>query len=118
MKKLTVLVAVMLITGLLTGCWLLNQAPIITSEPILNAKWNTEYVYDVEADDPDGDVLTYSLTVSPTSSNEKYVMTIEPSTGVIEWLPSLTQLGLNQVIVEVTDGRETAIQSFVILVIR
>jgi len=109
MKKLTVLVVVMLIAGLLTGCWLFNQAPIITSDPILNVIWNTEYVYDVEADDPDGDVLTYSLAVSPSG------MTIDPDTGVIEWIPTV-ESGLYQVVVEVSDGRETAIQSFLIFV--
>ncbi len=59
MKKLTVLVAVILVAGLLTGCWLFNQAPIITSEPILNARLVTGWVYeyDVEAEDPDGDIL-------------------------------------------------------------
>jgi len=89
----------------------LNQAPTITSTPILNAKWNIEYVYDVEADDPDGDILTYSLTVSPKG------MTIDPGIGIIEWVPKFEHLGLNDVVVEVSDGEETAIQSFVILVI-
>lgn len=111
MKKLTVLVAVILIAGLLTGCWLLNQAPIITSDPILNAYYYDEYVYDVEAEDPDGDILTYSLTVSPEG------MTIDPDIGVIEWEPEiLEQFGLHQVVVEVSDGRETAIQDFLIFV--
>lgn len=110
MKKLTVLVAVMLIAGLLTGCWLWNQAPVITSDPITVAKWNIEYVYDVEATDPDDDTLTYSLTVSPDG------MVIDPDTGVIKWKPSLSQLGPNEVIVEVSDGKESAIQSFVVLV--
>lgn len=112
MKKLTILlVVIMLVAGLFAGCWVFNQAPIITSDPITVAKWNIEYVYDVEATDPDDDTLTYSLTVSPDG------MIIDPDTGVIEWKPKMGQLGDNEVIVEVSDGRETAIQSFVILVI-
>jgi len=91
----------------------LNQAPKITSFPILNATYNKEYIYDVEADDPDGDVLIYSLTVSPEGIED---MTIESDTGVIKWKPNLSQLGNNEVIVEVSDGKETAIQSFVIFV--
>ena len=90
-----------------------NHAPIITSFPILNAIYGKEYTYDVEADDPDGDVLIYSLTVSPEGIED---MTIESDTGVIKWKPNLSQLGNNEVIVEVSDGKESTIQSFVIFV--
>jgi len=108
MKKLTVLMVIMLVAGLLTGCWLSNQAPIITSDPIIILN-HGEYVYDVEAEDPDGDILTYSLAVSPDG------MTIDPETGVIRWQPNGENTwGAHQVIVEVSDGREIAIQSFIL----
>lgn len=110
MKKLTAVVAIILIAGLLAGCWLFNQAPIITSDPITVAKWNIEYIYKVEATDPNDDTMNYSLTVSPEG------MAIDPDTGVIEWKPSLSQLGSNDVTVEVSDGKKSAIQSFVVVV--
>ncbi len=60
-----------------------NDAPEITSEPIITATEDVEYVYDVEAEDVDlpGDVLTFSLITKPDN------MTIDPTTGVIRWTP-------------------------------
>ncbi len=58
------------------------------------------YVYDVEALDPDGGPLTYSLTQAPMG------MTIDPTTGEITWGP--TQASANQsfpVTVRADDGR-------------
>lgn len=111
--RILILVFVVAFLTLLVGCYpKLNQAPIITSDPVKTATVGKAYTYDVDATDPDGDTLTYSLTVRPED------MTIDPDTGIIEWDPQiLEQLGLYQVIVEVSDGRETAIQSFTITVI-
>ena len=39
------------------------------------------YSYDVQAIDPDNDLLTYSLVNNPAG------MTINPSTGLISWVP-------------------------------
>ena len=56
------------------------------------------YTYDVDAIDPDGDVLVYSLSISPAG------MTIQPDTGLIEWTPSASQVGDQSVTVSVSDG--------------
>jgi hypothetical protein len=50
-----------------------------------------EYQYDVDAVDPDGDQVTYSLTESPEG------MTIDRDTGLIEWSKSADWLTENQV---------------------
>jgi len=86
-----------------------NQAPTITSDPVNTAILGVEYIYDVEATDPDGDVLTYSiLTTKPDN------MTINPSTGVISWIP--TAEGEYPIVVEVSDGVLSDTQSFTITV--
>jgi len=75
-----------------------NDAPRFTSTPVTAATVGALYTYDVDATDPDvGDTLSYSLTVKPTG------MTIDAATGLIEWTPTSTQAGANDVVVKVTD---------------
>ena len=93
---------------LFTGCFLLNSAPVIESEAITTAKEGAVYTYDVEATDPNGDILTYSLTTSPNG------MAINSATGVISWTP--TTAGNFEVTVKVSDGSKSETQSFTIVV--
>lgn len=59
-----------------------NDMPLITSKPIIVAMVGVQYLYDVNATDPDrGDKLIYSLTSGPSG------MTMDPATGVIRWVP-------------------------------
>ncbi len=102
--------SVFFITFLFTGCFLFNSSPVIESDPITTAKEGAVYTYDVEATDPNGDTLTYSLTASPTG------MTINSTTGAISWTPTEDQIGENEVVVEVSDGSKSATQSFTITV--
>ncbi|NNE11101.1 MAG: tandem-95 repeat protein, partial [Ilumatobacter sp.] len=63
-----------------------NQPPVL--DPIANQSGDEETLINVDADatDPDvGDVLTFSLDVAPAG------MTIDPSTGLIEWTPTEAQ---------------------------
>ena len=89
-----------------------NHPPEIISIPITTATVNKPYSYDVDATDPDvGDTLTYSLTTKPSG------MSINSSTGVINWTPSSDQVGDNSVTVKVSDNGspvESDTQSFVI----
>ena len=75
-----------------------NDMPVITSLPPTTATVGTRYTYDVEAFDPDpGDVLTFSLRTFPAG------MTINATTGLIEWTPTHGQQGTQTVTVRVTD---------------
>ncbi|MGB2985952.1 MAG: putative Ig domain-containing protein, partial [Phycisphaerae bacterium] len=74
-----------------------NVAPVIYSTPVTEAAVGASYVYDVDANDLDGDTLTYVLTTSPAG------ITIDEATGLIEWLPSAGQAGDHSVEVLVTD---------------
>ena len=93
---------------LFTGCFLLNSTPIIESNPITTAKVGAVYTYDVEATNPNGDILTYSLTTGPNG------ITINSATGVISWTP--TTAGSFEVTVEVSDESKSETQSFTIIV--
>ena len=107
-KKLLLALSLFLISFVLTGCFLFNSAPVIESDPITTAKEGAVYTYDVEATDPNGDVLTYSLTTSPNG------MAINSATGVISWTP--TTAGNFEVTVEVSDENKSETQSFIIVV--
>ena len=72
-----------------------NQLPIITSDPVNWATVNQSYGYDVNATDPDGDNISFSLIEGPSG------MTIYYVTGLIEWLPA--DAGNFDVMVQVTD---------------
>jgi hypothetical protein len=76
----------------------INYPPEITSSPVTVGTVGEAYSYDVEAEDINGDTLTYALTTAPSG------MTINSSTGLISWTPAAPQEGLNPVTVSVTDG--------------
>jgi len=107
-KKLLLTLSTFFIAFLFTGCFLFNSSPVIESTPITTAKEGAEYTYEVEAVDPDGDTLEFSLLVHPTG------MIINSTTGVITWTP--TAAGSFDVTVEVSDSSKSETQSFTITV--
>ena len=74
-----------------------KNPPIIISEAVTIANVNEKYCYHVKAEDPDGDILLYSLLDAPSK------MTINSDNGLIEWSPEVT--GSYNVIVQVTDNK-------------
>lgn len=89
-----------------------NRPPAITTGAPTTATVNQLYSYDVDASDPDaGDLLTFSLDTFPSG------MLIDSATGLIQWTPSASQVGPNNVTVRVRDqGGLFALQSFTIQV--
>ena len=91
---------------------MLNDAPVIISEPEITANVGMLFTYDVNASDPDlNDTLAYSLINKPAD------MTINSATGLIQWKPA--QVGENEVVVKVADSNSvptTDTQSFTITV--
>ncbi|NJO28117.1 MAG: RHS famlily protein, partial [Richelia sp. SL_2_1] len=81
-----------------------NSSPVITSTPRTNIRLGNTYLYKIEANDPDGDRLSYSLDSAPQG------MTID--SGVVSWVPQANQFGSQQVTVRVSDGELASIQSF------
>jgi len=109
-KKLLLTLSTFLIAFLFTGCFLFNSSPVIESTPITTAKEGALYTYEVEATDPEGDELTFTLLSHPDG------MMINSSTGVISWTPTKDQIGENEVVVEVSDGSKSDTQPFTITV--
>lgn len=89
----------------------MGSPPTITSTPPTTAVPGSLYSYAVKATDPDGDAVSFSLTLAPTG------MTIDAATGVIGWIPGSAQAGANAVTVRAADTHGmAATQSFSITV--
>jgi RHS repeat-associated protein len=87
-----------------------NLPLVITSAPVLVASTGSEYLYQILADDPEGDILSYSLEVSPIG------MSINTD-GLISWTPEESQIGSNRVEILIDDGkRGTALQIYDLVV--
>jgi len=113
MKKFFVLLFGLVVVILMVGCLnlegillFLNGAPVVISEPIITATEDQLYSYQVEASDPNGDTLTYSFTAKPAGMN------INSENGLIIWTPTNAQVGIHQVVVEISDGKHSVTQSF------
>lgn len=82
---------------------------MFTSTPVTSAVARKYYSYNVDAIDPDGDAIKYSLAARPSN------MIINSSTGVISWYASRN--GTYNVSVKATDSKgNVAYQNFTITV--
>src|SRR5208337_3689622 len=68
-----------------------DQPPVIISQPVTGVGPGQEYLYPVQALDPDGNPLTYTLTQYPEG------MTIDAASGLIQWQQPADTLSKNQV---------------------
>ena len=85
-----------------------NSFPEITSSPSYGRLENQKFTYQVKAIDPDNDTLTYSLKTAPSG------MTIEKTTGFIQWIVPQDFKGKAEIAVIVSDNHGgEALQSFV-----
>ena len=88
-----------------------NDPPHISSTPRARTRLGSQYIYAVEATDPNADPLSYHLDSPPQG------MTIDGE-GVVRWQPTVGQLGDNPVNVRVEDGRGGVdTQSFTLTVV-
>jgi RHS repeat-associated protein len=88
-----------------------NQPPEITSTPPGSALVGVPYGYDVEAKDPEGGAIRFTLTVAPPG------MTIDPASGLITWTPMAGDRGDHPVSVEAKDPQgAVATQSYTVTV--
>ncbi|TYQ27480.1 putative Ig domain-containing protein [Pseudanabaena sp. UWO310] len=85
--------------NVMDGSLIPNRPPVITSNPEVSADITKLYTYQVKASDLDYDNLTYSIVKSPTG------LSIDANTGLVSWQPKGTQMGIADVILQVTDGR-------------
>ncbi len=88
-----------------------NDAPVISTTAQTSATEDSLYSYDVNATDVESDTLLFTLESAPSG------MTIDSSTGIISWTPNNTQVGSNNVSVQVSDGNSgIGEQNFTIVV--
>lgn len=88
-----------------------NWPPFIESEAVTLVEQGNTYEYSVVATDNDDDSLTYALANAPQA------MTVDASSGVVQWTPSESQVGDYPVTIEVSDGRGgMATQTFELIV--
>jgi len=80
-----------------------NRPPRITSTPTVTGTIGGIYVYQIVANDPDGDPLTYALLDFPAG------MTISAD-GKIEWTIPTNLVGNVNVEIEVSDGKGGVVQ--------
>ncbi len=76
-----------------------NRAPFFTAElndTTIAEGQLLEFTY--QAEDPDGDPLTYALIEKPDGAD------IDPATGVLTWTPGYDQEGTHNIAATVTDG--------------
>jgi hypothetical protein len=86
-----------------------NQPPIITSTPAGFVTLGQAYQYDVNATDPDDDVVVFALLAPPAGAN------LDQLTGLILWTPMPSQVGVQFFTVEAQDGRGgRSLQSFAV----
>ncbi|MBD2200392.1 MULTISPECIES: CARDB domain-containing protein [Calothrix] len=76
-----------------------NQAPTVTSTPILTAKAGETYTYQPTAHDPDGVALAYLLYEGPEG------MTVDANTGLVRWTPTTSSNAETPVKLRVYDSR-------------
>ncbi len=79
------------------------NAPLLIGTPTTIAAVGLPYMYQPSATDPDaGQTLAFSLPTMPAG------MSINPMTGLVTWTPSAGQVGMQSVVLAVTDGSGAA----------
>ncbi len=88
-----------------------NAPPVFTSTPSTHAVVGQLYSYDANAVDPEGTAITFLLFTAPGG------MTINASSGLVSWTPTLAQAGPQNVSVQARDASGTiSSQNFTVTV--
>jgi len=87
-----------------------NATPVISSEPAKTVVQGHIYLYPVDAVDAESSVLSYRLLTAPAT------MQINPTTGLIRWLPQ--NVGQENIVLEVADASGAiATQNFTLIIL-
>lgn len=78
-----------------------NRAPVIDAIPDITTSENSLVSFNLNAIDPDGDLLTYS------SSNAPLGLTVNPLTGSVIWTPDYDQARIYDISFVASDGSLT-----------
>ncbi len=91
---------------------IINTPPRVIASPRGQSRPDGEFVYQVTAEDPDGDRLTYAL-----SSDAPKGITIQPTNGTIIWRPRATDIGTHRFTVTISDGDGGTVRQEVIVTV-
>jgi hypothetical protein len=83
-----------------------NDPPMIITTALSNATEGSMYVVPIQAEDVDGDVLTFSFDSAPP------FLSINAETGLIYGMPTNNDVGLHQIVVNVSDGTAFVTRAF------
>lgn len=91
-----------------------NRAPSISGSPATTAYVGKVYSFQPTASDPDGNKLTFKISMKPAWA------TFSSATGILTGTPSSSQTGTySNIVISVTDGRATkALPAFAIEVVQ
>ena len=89
--------------GTAVGSVMVNviDQPPITQDLSLSTNFNTPINGQIPATDPDGDTLTYSVSVPPSNGT----LVLDPATGAFTYTPNAGFLGVDNFAVLVSDGK-------------
>ncbi|MBW4681149.1 MAG: FG-GAP repeat protein [Microcoleus vaginatus WJT46-NPBG5] len=91
-----------------------NDAPVFTSTPVINADEDSTYIYNISTTDPDsGDTLTIDATTLPS-----WLTLIDngDGTATLTGTPTNNEVGNHNVVVRVNDGTVDVEQNFTLTV--
>jgi hypothetical protein len=74
-----------------------NSAPTIVSSPPTSIE-GTKYIYQVKANDPDNDPITFTLKSGPKG------MVIDPKSGLVQWQIQKEDKGTHSIEIEISDS--------------
>lgn len=90
-----------------------NDAPVITSEPVLSIQENQGYLYELTASDVDvGDVLSFLAITKPDWMN----FAVSSTSAMLVGSPAKTDVGTHTVVLHVSDGEAIDSQRFIVTV--
>jgi len=87
-----------------------NNAPVFTSVPVTLVKEGDLYAYSVSAEDQDGDLLSFSAPELPSW------LSLDKNTHLLSGTPDVSDTGVHNVSLAVSDGDLTVYQDFAITV--
>ncbi len=76
-----------------------NEIPIVTSTADTTALEDEAYSYAIQATDANGDTLAYSIDSGPQG------LSVDPTTGLVQWTPTQANIGSDSVAVRIDDGK-------------
>ncbi len=88
-----------------------NDAPVITSNPVLTAQANVAYIYAITVADEDvGDVLTITAPSKP----DWLTFTTNLNSAFLTGTPTNSNVGSYAIVIKVNDGHQDVMQGFAI----